>query len=244
MNDSLAKVTCGPLGSRRFPVRSGVSKTSGRLTTWVAMRRFGMAYMSEGVAAPPAAGVGAPHSHELSDQHGIGLVVTEVMVVGGSRVVVQRDEVALGIQPSAQLECIRRALGIPGRLLVPHPLHSNRPADLFGQKCRLEARVIGGRAAVALGSLHPDDAHLIAWHLKKLGDAVPQAIRFHVIGIDRHLPVRRIGRGMGRTDGRVALERDIVFGFDDLRRARQRRVGVPHHVRARRSTWASRCACT
>ena len=60
MNDSLAKVTCGPLGSRRFPVRSCVSKTRGMLTTWVAMRRLGMAYMSEGVAAPPLAGVERP----------------------------------------------------------------------------------------------------------------------------------------------------------------------------------------
>ena len=57
MNDSEANVTCGPFGSRRLPVRSGVSHTSGRLTTCVAVRRFGMAYMSEGVAALPAAGV-------------------------------------------------------------------------------------------------------------------------------------------------------------------------------------------
>jgi len=57
MNDSAAKVTCGPLGSRRFPVRRGVSQTRGRLTTCVAVRLFGMAYMSEGVAALPLAGV-------------------------------------------------------------------------------------------------------------------------------------------------------------------------------------------
>ena len=36
---------------------------------------------------------------------------------------------------------------------------------------------------------------------------------------------------MRRTDRRVSLERDIVFGFDDLRRACERRVGVPDHVR-------------
>ncbi len=33
MNDSAAKVDCGPLGSRKFPVRTGVSQISGRLTT-------------------------------------------------------------------------------------------------------------------------------------------------------------------------------------------------------------------
>ena len=127
---------------------------------------------------------------------------------------------------------------------MPHPLHANRPADLLRQECRLEAGVVGGRAAVALRALHPDDAHLIARHLQKLGDAVPHAIGLHVVGVDRHLTVRRIGRGMGRTDGRVPLERNIVFGFDDLRRARQRRVGIPHHVRLAGWTWASRCACS
>src|ERR1700688_4634726 len=57
MNDSEAKVAWGPLGSRRFPVRRGVSHTSGRLTTWAAIRRLGIAYISEGVDALPAAGL-------------------------------------------------------------------------------------------------------------------------------------------------------------------------------------------
>src|ERR1700683_2929337 len=56
MNDSEAKVDCGPLGSLRFPVRSGVSQTRGRLTTWLVIRRWGIAYISLGVAALPAAG--------------------------------------------------------------------------------------------------------------------------------------------------------------------------------------------
>ena len=82
MNDSDANVTCGPFGSRRLPVRSGVSHTSGRLTTCVVMRRFGMAYISDGVDAPPRVGVGLPHARELRDQHGVGLVVAEMVVVG------------------------------------------------------------------------------------------------------------------------------------------------------------------
>src|ERR1035441_2671131 len=57
MNDSEAKVDCGPLGSRRFPVRSGVSQISGRLTTSLAMRRLGIAYISEGVAELPLSGL-------------------------------------------------------------------------------------------------------------------------------------------------------------------------------------------
>src|SRR5262249_16288324 len=56
MNDSDETVDCGPLGSRRLPVRSGVSHTSGRLTTCVDIRRFGIAYISPGVAALPGAG--------------------------------------------------------------------------------------------------------------------------------------------------------------------------------------------
>ena len=85
-------------------MRSGVSQTSGRLTTCVAMRRFGIAYMSDGVAALPAAGLRAPHAHQLRDQHRVGLVVADVVVVGGARVVVERDQVALRIQAAAHLD--------------------------------------------------------------------------------------------------------------------------------------------
>ena len=73
----------------------------------------------------------APLSHQLSDQHGVGLVVSEVIVVGGPRVVVERDDVALRVQRAAHLERERRALRVPRRLLVPHPLHANRPAELL-----------------------------------------------------------------------------------------------------------------
>ena len=58
MNDSEANVTCGPFGSRRLPVRTGVSHTTGSPTTCPAMRRFGITYMSDGVDTPPRAGVG------------------------------------------------------------------------------------------------------------------------------------------------------------------------------------------
>ena len=57
MNDSAANVDCGPFGSRRLPVRSGVSHTVGRPTTSPAILRLGMAYMSEGVEALPPAGL-------------------------------------------------------------------------------------------------------------------------------------------------------------------------------------------
>src|SRR4030095_7541178 len=56
MNDSDANVDCGPFGSRKLPVRSGVSQTVGRLTTCVVMRRFGIAYISLGTAELPRFG--------------------------------------------------------------------------------------------------------------------------------------------------------------------------------------------
>ncbi len=88
MNDSAANVDCGPLGSRRFPVRSGVSQISGRLTTSADIRRLGMAYISEGVAALPLAGLARRDPHELGDQYGIGLVIADVIVVCGAGMVI------------------------------------------------------------------------------------------------------------------------------------------------------------
>src|SRR5271156_5827087 len=57
MKDSAAKVDCGPLGSRKFPVRTGVSQTSGRLTTFLVLRRLGIAYISAGTSELPDAGL-------------------------------------------------------------------------------------------------------------------------------------------------------------------------------------------
>ena len=131
----------------------------------------------------------APDAHELGNQHRVRLVVAEVVEVGRARVVVESDQVALCVQRAAHLDRKGRRLGVPGRLLVPHPLHADGTSHLLGQVRRLEPRVVGGRASVALGPLHPDHAHAIARHLKEFGDAVPQAVRLHVIGIDRHLIV-------------------------------------------------------
>src|SRR6202166_3091014 len=57
MNDSAANVDWGPFGSRRLPVRRGVSQTIGRLTTSPTIRRLGITYISEGVAELPLAGL-------------------------------------------------------------------------------------------------------------------------------------------------------------------------------------------
>ena len=101
----------------------------------------------------------APPAHELRDQHGVGLVVAQMVVVDRARVVVERHELALRVEPAAQLENVGRPFGIPGRLFVPHPLHAHRSAELVREERGLEADVVRRRAAVDLRPIHVDDAH-------------------------------------------------------------------------------------
>ena len=51
-----------------------------------------------------------------------------------------------------------------------------------------------------------------------------------------HLPVRRVGRGVGRAKRRVSLERDVVLRLDDSSCARQSLVGISDQGRGPRST--------
>ena len=117
----------------------------------------------------------------MSDQHGIGFVVTQVIVVGGSGIEIESNEIALRVERSANFECEGGSLSIPGGFLFAHPLHSDRTADFLGQKRRFKACVIGGRAAVRLRTIHPDHTYAIARHLQELGDSVAQDVGFHVI---------------------------------------------------------------
>ena len=57
MNDSEANVACGPFGSRRLPVRNGVSQIIGRLTTDACISPLGIPYLSSGMAALPRFGI-------------------------------------------------------------------------------------------------------------------------------------------------------------------------------------------
>ena len=175
----------------------------------------------------------APRAHQLRDEHGIGLVVADVIVVGRARFVVERHEISLRIQPAPHLHRVCRPFGVPRGFLVAHPLHADRPADLTSQKCRLEPGIVGRRAPVALRSVQPDHTHAIARHLEKLRDAVAHAVRLHVVGIDRHLLVRRVRHRMRRADGRVPLERHLVARFDDGCRVRKGGLGIPGHHRPR-----------
>ena len=165
-------------------------------------------------------------SHQLRDEHGVGLVVSEMVVVRRSRGVVEANHVALRVERAADREGERRTFRIPRLLFVAHPLHAHRTSELLRDVRRLEPRIVRGGAAVALRPFHPDDAHLLARHAEELRDAVAHAVRLHVVGIDRHLAVGRIRQRVRGTDGGMSLERNLVLGLDDLRRAGERRVDV------------------
>ena len=170
--------------------------------------------------------VGAARAHQLRDQHRVVLVVAEVIVIGGARVVMQRHEIALRVEAAAHLHRIGRTLRVPRRFFLARPLHPHRPADLLRQIRRLEPRIVRRGAAVGLRAFHPDHAHAVARHVEELRHAVAHAVRLHVVRIDRQLIVRRIGERMRGTDRGVALERHVVLGFDHRGRAGEPRIGI------------------
>ena len=223
MKLSDANVTCGPSGSRRLPMRTGVSHASGIGTTLPAMRRFGMRVLVRRERRAAARRLRLALPDQLRDQHRVVLVVADVVVVGGAGVVVERDELPLRVEPAAHGDGVGRALRVPRRFFLPRPLHAHRPAELVGQKRRFEAGVFGGGAAVGLRPLHPHDAHVLARDLQELRDAVAHPVRLHVVRVDRQLAVRRIGQRVRGTERGVALERHVVLRLDDGRGARDRR---------------------
>ncbi len=128
MNDSKAKVTCGPLGSRRLPVRSGVSQIIGRPTTRVVSAPIRNRVHHRGRLGRAPGGLRRSLAHELRNQHGVRFVVPEVVVVQRADVVLERDHLALGIEAAAQLEDVARAPWYP----TPSP------------RCASTARAPGG----------------------------------------------------------------------------------------------------
>ena len=71
-----------------------------------------------------------PHAGELRDQHGVELVVAEMVVVGRARLEVERDEIALRVEPAAHLDGERRPLRVPGRFLLRiHCTRTGRPSS-------------------------------------------------------------------------------------------------------------------
>ena len=186
-----------------------------------------------GSAAAAGRGPLGTESHELGDQHRPRLVVPDARVVGDAGAVVQRDRIALGVESTPQVDGKGGTLGVPRGLFVTRPLHAHGAAELLRQEGGLEARVVGSRAAVQLRPVHPDHAHAVRRHVEELGDPGAVAVRLHVVRVDRHLAVGRIGQGVRGTDGGVSLERHVVGGLYDRRRAGQRRLRIALGPRGR-----------
>jgi len=85
-----------------------------------------------------------------------------MVVIGRLRIEIERREISLRIQRTAHFERERRALGIPGRFLIPHPLNADRPADFLCEEGGFETRVIRRGSPVSLWTFHPNDANLLA----------------------------------------------------------------------------------
>src|SRR5437660_187795 len=83
--------------------------------------------------------------------------------------------------------------------------------DSAGDPGGLTACFLSGTASETLRALHPDDADLFPRHAEKCRDTVAQSVGFHVVRIDGHLTVRRIGCGMSTCESGMSLERHFVF---------------------------------
>ena len=169
MNDSKANVTCGPLGSRRLPVRSGVSQIIGSAddTRRRAPVRNGV-HRRTALRRCPWPGVSGRRPMSCAISTVSGSLYPRWLWSAAQRVVLERHHLALSIQPAAQLEDVGRALGIPRRFFVTHPLHAHRAAELLRQERRFETGIVRGGAAVHLRAIHVDHAHLLARHVEEL----------------------------------------------------------------------------
>ena len=94
-------------------MRIGVSHASGIGTTLPAMRRLGMAYLSDGIRRAAARRLRLPLPDELRDQHGVVLVVADVVEVGGARVVVERDELSVRVERAAHRDRVGGTFRVP-----------------------------------------------------------------------------------------------------------------------------------
>ena len=96
----------------------------------------------------------------------------------------------------------RRAVGLPGVLLLAHPLHPHRAAGQGGgQQGGIGRGVVGAVVAVAAGALDMDAAHLLGRPAQHLGDRLAVGIDALGVGPHRQQPVLVLLRhGAGRAD--------------------------------------------
>src|SRR5207245_664889 len=113
------------------------------------------------------------------DQYGVVLVVADMIVVTRTGAVLISHQTPCGIQSSPHLHQERRTLGIPRRLLVPHPLHTDGASDFARDPGRLTTRIIRRSAAETLRTLHVDNPNSRPWHTEKRSNTGPHAIGLH-----------------------------------------------------------------
>src|SRR5581483_2712554 len=99
-----------------------------------------------------------------------------MIVVDGAGIIFERRQFSVCVQTTAQLEHICRSFCVPTRLLIPHPLEADRPAELMRQKGSFEARIVGRRTAVDLGSVHVDHPYTLTGHVEELCDTIAEAV--------------------------------------------------------------------
>ena len=107
----------------------------------------------------------------------------------------------------------------------------NGAAKLASDPGSLASSIFTRRSPKSLRTLHPDDSDPVLGHTKERSDTPSHPIRLHVIGIDRHLAVRRIRHGVRWTDRGMPLERYIVICLNNLGRTCHCHVWGSYHNR-------------
>ena len=113
----------------------------------------------------------------------------------------------------------RRAVRLPGVLVLAHPLHAHRPA---GQRQREQRRIgrgiVGAVVAIAARALDVDAAHLLGRQPGQLGERAAQRIDALAVRPYRQRAVLEQRDRAGRSDRAVHLIRPPIARLDDARR--------------------------
>jgi hypothetical protein len=116
-----------------------------------------------------------------------------------------------------------RAVRLPPKLVVAHPLHPHRPArDGTGEQRRVERDVVMTVAAIATGSLGEDAANGRGFDLQGLGEVEAQRKYPLRLRPDRESPVAEFGERAGRPHGGMREIRLAVRCLHEARAAGRR----------------------
>ena len=136
-------------------------------------------------------------------------------------IVLPVDDVAGGIQSGGQPHRHRRAVGLPGELVVAHPLQLDGPFPGGARdQRRVERDIVGAVLAVAARAFAMTDDDVGGRERQRLREV--RAQREHPLRVTPHgeLAVLPLRDGARRPDRRVRLERPRVTGIDALHRFR------------------------